>query len=82
MVYLQHGPRAVQHCTSRGAEVLGRSSRVREAGVESSQQGWCGGTGTRGELYLSGGGLQGVQLVHGETQLVEVDVDIDQQVRG
>lgn len=64
-VYLQHGPRAVEHCTSRGAEVLGRSSTVREGGVESSQQGWCGGIGR--ELYLSGGGLQGMQLVHGET---------------
>jgi hypothetical protein len=35
-----------------------------------------------GELYLGGGGLQGVQLVYSEAQLVEVDVDIDQQVRG
>lgn len=50
--------------------------------MESLQQGWCGGTGRRGELYLGGGGLQSVQLVHGEAQLVEVDVDIDQQVRG
>lgn len=35
-----------------------------------------------GGLYLGGGGLQGVQLVHSEAQLVEVNVDIDQQIRG
>lgn len=29
---------------------------------------------------LGGVGLQGVQLVHGEAELVEVDVEIDQQV--
>lgn len=43
--------------------------------------GW-GRAGRRGGLYLGGGGLQSVQLVHSEAQLVEVDVDIDQQVRG
>lgn len=31
--------------------------------------------------HLGGIGLQGVQLVHGEAELVEVDVDVDQEVR-
>lgn len=81
-VYSQHGPGAVEHGTSGGAEVLGRSTRVPEVPMGSPQQGWSRGSGGRGELYLGGGGLQGVQLVHGEAQLVEVDVDVDQQVRG
>lgn len=41
-----------------------------------------GSLGGWGDLYLGGGGLQGVQLVHSETELVQVDVDIDQKVRG
>ena len=31
--------------------------------------------------HLGGIGLQGMQLVHGEAELVEVDVDVDQEVR-
>lgn len=41
-----------------------------------------GDRGGEGPVYLGGIGLQGVQLVHGEAELVEVDIHIDQQVRG
>lgn len=41
-----------------------------------------GDRGGEGPAYLGGIGLQGVQLVHGEAELVEVDIHIDQQVRG
>lgn len=50
--------------------------------MEGPRQRWFGGVGRWGGLYLGGGGLQSVQLVHGEAQLVEIDVDIEQQVRG
>lgn len=41
-----------------------------------------GGWGWQGSAYLGGIWLQGMQLVHSETELVEVDVDVDQQVGG
>jgi hypothetical protein len=82
---LQHGSRAVQQRASSRAEVLGRSSGL----VRRPKGDGRGGAGLRGKgqgdgprLYLGGGGLQCVQLVHSEAELVEVDVDIHQQVRG
>lgn len=41
-----------------------------------------GDRGGDGPAYLGGIGLQGVQLVHGEAELIEVDIHVDQQVRG
>lgn len=38
--------------------------------------------GGQGPAHLGRVGLQGVQLVHSEAELVEVDVDIDQHVGG
>lgn len=35
-----------------------------------------------GPAHLGGIGLQGVQLVHSEAELVEVDVDVDQHIGG